>query len=355
MAEKINQIEIDGTTYDLQDKDAKAPFTGTKAEVQLAIAAGDIKEGDIVNITDDIGENPGGGSSSNIVYLTQDEYDALPDDKLEDNIEYWITDAGVRGSAENVSYDASASGLNAKNVQEAVDAIAAGAGNKTVYLTQEEYDALPADKLTDNVEYFIQDGETPIVASNVGYNGATSGIDAVNVQGAIDKVSESLNIRYNEETDMMQIYFNGNWVNWINAGMKVFDFRKTMASDWLCEETSVTPTGENITIASTNNNPSTCDTSFNAIYHCTRPVNNGECLRVVLESYNFVGGHNLEIHISSDKGNTWNMIENLDTNILTKEYDLSDYVGKEISLKIHLRAAHQLMTAKFSKFEISNR
>ena len=35
MAEKINQIEINGTTYDLQDKDAKVPFTGTKAEVDV--------------------------------------------------------------------------------------------------------------------------------------------------------------------------------------------------------------------------------------------------------------------------------------------------------------------------------
>ena len=266
MANKINQIEIDSIIYDLQDKDAKAPFTGTKAEVQLAIAAGEIKEGDIVNITDDINDYPGGGDypsgASNIVYLTQEQYDALPDDKLTDDIEYRImdegfeatavnigydnsksglsaetlqeavdelsrrpgggggesnivyltqeqydelpdskltdgveyrvTDAGVRGSAENVSYDGSASGLKAKNVQEAVDAIAAGAGNKTVYLTQEEYNALPADKLTDNVEYFIQDGETPIVASNVGYNGTTSGIDAVNVQQAIDKISEGL-------------------------------------------------------------------------------------------------------------------------------------------------------------------
>ena len=49
---KINQIEIGGSTYDLQDKSF---FTGTTAEVTAAIAAGTIKEGDIVNITDDSG------------------------------------------------------------------------------------------------------------------------------------------------------------------------------------------------------------------------------------------------------------------------------------------------------------
>ena len=134
----------------------------------------------------------GGGSSSNIVYLTQAEYDALPEDKLENNIEYWITDAGVRGSAENVSYDASASGLDAKNVQEAVDKLAEGAGNKVEYLTQEEYNALPEDKLTNNVEYRILDSGTPTTAHNVGYDGSASGIDAVNVQGAIDDLKKDV-------------------------------------------------------------------------------------------------------------------------------------------------------------------
>ena len=60
---------------------------------------------------------------SNIVYLSQADYDALPDTKLTDDVEYRITDAGVRGSAENVSYDNSVSGLDAKNIQEAVDEV----------------------------------------------------------------------------------------------------------------------------------------------------------------------------------------------------------------------------------------
>ena len=62
---KINQIEIGGSTYDLQDKSF---FTGTTAEVTAAIAAGTIKEGDIVNVTDD---NTKG--SSNTVLDTMEE------------------------------------------------------------------------------------------------------------------------------------------------------------------------------------------------------------------------------------------------------------------------------------------
>lgn len=55
---KLNQIEVNGTTYDLQDKSI---FTGTQSEVNSAISNGTIKEGDIVNITDDVSGNGGGG------------------------------------------------------------------------------------------------------------------------------------------------------------------------------------------------------------------------------------------------------------------------------------------------------
>ena len=202
MANKINQIEIDSIIYDLQDKDAKAPFTGTKAEVQAAIAAGEIKEGDIVNITDDIGDYPGGGDIpsgvSNIVYLTQEQYDALPDDKLTDDIEYRITDEGTDTNADNVGYNNIASGLSAMNVQDAIDELSSrpsgGGGDNIVYLTQEAYDALSDDKLTNNVEYRITDvGVNDAMASNIAYDNSESGIAALNVQGAIDKVNSDLN------------------------------------------------------------------------------------------------------------------------------------------------------------------
>lgn len=130
MAEKINQIEINGTTYDLQDKDAKAPFTGTKAEVQSAITAGEIKEGDIVNITDDIGDYPSG--ASNIVYLTKAEYEALPDSKLTNGVEYRITDANTDSTkARNIAYDNSESGIDAVSVQDAIDKVSDSLGGFT--------------------------------------------------------------------------------------------------------------------------------------------------------------------------------------------------------------------------------
>ena len=64
----------------------------------------------------------GGGGGCDIVYLTQAEYDALPDSKLTDGIEYRITDANTSTTvARNIAYDNSESGLEATSVQGAID------------------------------------------------------------------------------------------------------------------------------------------------------------------------------------------------------------------------------------------
>ena len=65
------------------------------------------------------GQEYGGGSGSKIVKLTQAEYDALPNDKLSDDIIYLIKDSGEL-TAENLFYDGSETGLG-NTVQDAVD------------------------------------------------------------------------------------------------------------------------------------------------------------------------------------------------------------------------------------------
>ena len=66
------------------------------------------------------GQEYGGGSSgSNIVKLTQAEYDALSNDKLSNDTIYLITDSGEL-AAENLFYDGSVTGLG-NNVQSAID------------------------------------------------------------------------------------------------------------------------------------------------------------------------------------------------------------------------------------------
>ena len=66
--------------------------------------------------------NVGAGNGGSVVYVTQAEYDALPDSKLTNNIEYRITDGDMGvATASNLSYDNSFSGLEAVSVQGAVD------------------------------------------------------------------------------------------------------------------------------------------------------------------------------------------------------------------------------------------
>ena len=64
-------------------------------------------------------ESCGGSSGSNIVKLTQAEYDALSNDKLSNDTIYLITDSGEL-AAENLFYDGSVTGLG-NNVQSAID------------------------------------------------------------------------------------------------------------------------------------------------------------------------------------------------------------------------------------------
>ena len=145
----LGRVKGDAFTYedftpeqldDLRGKDGKdfPRFTGTAAEYEAVEF--DIEEGTIVTITDDFDEENLIGADTlkrvadledavanfegvdNAVYLTQEQYDALPESKLTDDVEYRITDAGIENvSASNVEYDNAVSGLGAVNVQGAVD------------------------------------------------------------------------------------------------------------------------------------------------------------------------------------------------------------------------------------------
>ena len=66
-----------------------------------------------------------------------------------------------------------------------------------VELTQAEYNALPATKNSDNVNYYITDGITSEVAADleaedISYDNTSSDLSAVNVQDALDEIKESL-------------------------------------------------------------------------------------------------------------------------------------------------------------------
>lgn len=66
-----------------------------------------------------------------------------------------------------------------------------------VELTQAQYDALPASKLTDDVNYFIKDGAyrpqgSVIDAEGVMYDNTESGLTSDTVQGAIDENASAI-------------------------------------------------------------------------------------------------------------------------------------------------------------------
>lgn len=70
-------------------------------------------------------------------------------------------------------------------------------GDNSVELTQAQYDALPSSKLTDGVNYFITDNNSPdsVKASQIIYENSGSGLDSTNVQEAINELNSLLHTR----------------------------------------------------------------------------------------------------------------------------------------------------------------
>ena len=89
-------------------------------------------------------ENGGGGSGGggscecNIVYLTQEEYDALPPSKESDDVEYRITNANTSiNAARDWAYDNRISKLEATDVQSAIDEVQNNVSTVSNSLTNE--------------------------------------------------------------------------------------------------------------------------------------------------------------------------------------------------------------------------
>ena len=160
------------------------------------------------------------------------------------------------------------------------------------------------------------------------------------------------NIRYNEENNMIQIYANETWLDWEMGIINDFNFLTTISSDWTCQEMSVTPSSNGLTIATNGYSDTTYDTSFNAIYHCPKIIQATDKLKLA-GSYNYVGGQGCYVYISTDGGNTWTLGASIETSTFDKTIDLSSYSDKQITVKIHIRAVNTLLTAAFNKFEIS--
>ena len=114
-------------------------------------------------------------------------------------------------SADAVEYDNTTSGLEADNVQDAIDEVLEEGGkvqdvkvngvsvldnNKTAQIvsykevTQAQYDALPSSKLTDGIMYCIKDAD--FSAEDVPYDNSDSGLESEDVQSAVDEIADVL-------------------------------------------------------------------------------------------------------------------------------------------------------------------
>ena len=103
---------------------------------------------------------------------------------IKDGIVY----SGTVDSASEVRYNNKMSGLTGTTVQTALDSLSnkvdAGGG---VTLTQAEYDALPQEEKVKGT-YYITDASEILDASAVSYYNGDSGLDATNMQDAIDEL-----------------------------------------------------------------------------------------------------------------------------------------------------------------------
>lgn len=98
------------------------------------------------------------GVDNNVVVLTHDEYNALPDTKLNDGKIYVIKD-----------------GTSFQNMVE--------------YVTPEEYKALGDAVLTDNKIYFVREGQAKAIqAGSVNYVNSASTLESTNVNSAITEL-----------------------------------------------------------------------------------------------------------------------------------------------------------------------
>lgn len=103
---------------------------------------------------------------------------------------------GTADEAFNIIYNNADSGLAATTAQAAIDElndkIKTGGGSNIRQLTQAEYDALSEEEKLNGTEYRITDANLEGTASNIVYDNAASGLQARNVQGAVDELKDDV-------------------------------------------------------------------------------------------------------------------------------------------------------------------
>ena len=125
--------------------------------------------------------------------------------------------------------------------------------------------------------------------------------DLSTVSSNVSTINNNLS-RYNPDTDAYDIYYNGKIVGSIPCGFKSFKFANTAASDWTCENMSVSTDGNTITFS-----PSGLSTggSWSALYNKTITVNENKKLYYECNDSALYNSGSIQI---SNNNSTWTTI-----------------------------------------------
>ena len=109
-----------------------------------------------------------------------------------ERIPYAGSAAAITPSAEYIDYDNTTSGLQADDVQDAIDELVSEKKDEYTTITYAQWQQLtPAQQAAK--DYYISDyPSSQISAGNVSYNNSSSGMVANNVQTAVDELNSGL-------------------------------------------------------------------------------------------------------------------------------------------------------------------
>lgn len=111
---------------------------------------------------------------------------------------------GSSDSATSIKYD------NTKNVKEAIDEIK----NTAMFIDSFDTNTGALNTTSETSPSGGGSSSSNQTAVSVIFDNTDTGLAATNVQDAVEEVNGKLNIRYNADTDTVQILYNGTWVDW---------------------------------------------------------------------------------------------------------------------------------------------
>ena len=190
-------------------------------------------------------------------------------------------------------------------------------------------------------------------ASDVIYNDTNVEQELNKINASLETINKNLTVRYNAETDKIQIFYNGNWVDCFEAGIQIINFLTKPTENWI-DKSNVIVTQGTSSLKFTATSSSSDNDIMNAMYSEKLYASSGKKLRVVGTSNLSTTYANL-IGISTD-GVTWSNIVNGGTYTPTQfsaEIPLDGYTNG-FYLRINTNTVKgRVVFAEFTKFEIS--